>query len=74
MEDITFGCCFCGDAIEEPQSPKEVIFHWGEEENEWQQWWCHLECFAGAIHERARHFAWEDEDLTPEEIVEEYGI
>jgi len=64
MIDLTFGCCFCGQPIERPQVPKPVIFEWGEDEEEWQQWWSHLNCFIECVHLSARHFAWEDEEMT----------
>lgn len=59
---IAFACCFCGNEIEEPQKPKGLILNWGGEDSEedWQQWWCHLECFIESIHESAKHFAWQD--------------
>ena len=63
---LIFACCFCGQGIEEPQVPKSLILVWGDEEAEgdWQQWWCHLDCFVESIDPRARNFAWEDEEMT----------
>lgn len=57
-----FGCCFCGTEISPPQVPKGIMLQWGEEDNEWQQWWCHLDCFVESISEQARCFAWEDDE------------
>ena len=50
MADVTFGgqCCLCGNEIEAVGTdPCEVTVT--TPDGKWQVWWCHGECFKGAI-------------------------
>ena len=40
---LVFGCCFCGNVVEEDL--KRVILQDEEVEDDWQQWWAHEACF-----------------------------
>jgi hypothetical protein len=50
LADVTFGgqCCLCGNEIEAVGTdPCEVTVT--TPDGKWQVWWCHGECFKGAI-------------------------
>lgn len=57
MPDVTFSCCFCGDARESDE-PITVSASWVDEEGneQWQAWGAHRACLVERFSDVARFF------------------